>query len=48
MTDPEAREGLRDAALAYVSWGLFPLFWKQLSDIPASEQLVHRIEQVGA
>lgn len=48
MTDPEAREGLRDAALAYVSWGLFPLFWKQLSDIPASEQLVHRIVWAAA
>ena len=31
------------AFAAYGSWGLFPLFWKQLGHTPASEQLAHRI-----
>ncbi|MEX1287574.1 MAG: EamA family transporter RarD [Acidimicrobiia bacterium] len=28
---------------AYLFWGLTPLFWKLLSDVPAVEQLAHRI-----
>ena len=31
------------AFAAYGSWGLFPLFWKQLGHTPALEQLAHRI-----
>jgi chloramphenicol-sensitive protein RarD len=31
------------AFAAYGSWGLFPLFWKQLGHTPALEQLSHRI-----
>ena len=27
---------------AYVVWGLLPIFWKQLSDVPALETLSHR------
>lgn len=43
MQPPDARRGLGFAALAFGSWGLFPLFWKQLAGIPATEQLLHRI-----
>jgi chloramphenicol-sensitive protein RarD len=28
---------------AYLFWGLSPLFWKLLADVPAVEQLAHRI-----
>jgi chloramphenicol-sensitive protein RarD len=28
---------------AYTAWGLFPIYWKLLSDIPAPELLAHRI-----
>lgn len=35
--------GLTYALLAYGSWGLFPLFWKQLADIPALELVTHRV-----
>jgi len=31
------------AAGAYVCWGLFPLYWKPLHDIPALEILCHRV-----
>jgi chloramphenicol-sensitive protein RarD len=35
--------GLAYALLAYCSWGLFPLFWKQLAEIPALELVAHRV-----
>lgn len=35
--------GLVYALLAYGSWGLFPLFWKQLAQIPALELVAHRV-----
>lgn len=35
--------GLGYALLAYGSWGLFPLFWKQLAHIPALELVGHRV-----
>ncbi|GAP35658.1 protein rarD [Piscinibacter sakaiensis] len=31
------------ASAAYVCWGLFPLYFRALADVPASEVLVHRI-----
>ncbi|GAB4035704.1 MAG: EamA family transporter RarD [Rubrivivax sp.] len=34
--------GLPAAALAYVLWGLFPLYIKQLQGVPALEVIVHR------
>ena len=36
-------QGIIYAILAYVSWGLLPLFWKHLDIIPAVELLAHRI-----
>jgi chloramphenicol-sensitive protein RarD len=38
--------GLIAAALAYVLWGLFPLYIKQVAQVPAAEVVVHR--SVGA
>ena len=36
-------KGILSAALAYICWGLFPLYFKQLADIAALEVLVHRV-----
>ena len=36
-------QGILYAVLAYLSWGILPLFWKQLDTIPAVEILAHRI-----
>jgi chloramphenicol-sensitive protein RarD len=38
--------GLIAAALAYILWGLFPLYIKQVAQVPAAEVVVHR--SVGA
>jgi chloramphenicol-sensitive protein RarD len=35
--------GVLYAALAYVSWGLFPIFFKQLSNVNAVEVVMHRM-----
>lgn len=35
--------GARFALLAYGSWGLFPLYWKQIQGVPALEILFHRV-----
>lgn len=44
MNSPqEAQKGVLYALLAYVLWGLFPVYWKLLSHIPSFEILVHRI-----
>lgn len=42
-SDPQFKSGVAAAAGAYFCWGLFPLFWKLLDDIPASELMAHRI-----
>lgn len=31
------------AFLAYLMWGLFPLYWKMLHDVPATQLIGHRI-----
>lgn len=36
-------DGVIKAFLAYLIWGLFPLYWKQLQHVGAFEVLVHRI-----
>jgi chloramphenicol-sensitive protein RarD len=41
--DNEARIGLLYATTAFVVWGLVPIFWKLLSDLPALEILSHRV-----
>jgi chloramphenicol-sensitive protein RarD len=35
--------GIASAATAYVLWGLFPLYFRQLAMVPPAEILVHRI-----
>ncbi len=37
------RQGVIYALLAYGSWGLFPLYWKQFGSIPAAEVICHRL-----
>ena len=37
------RQGLFAAAGAYFIWGLFPLYWKLLVQVPALEIMAHRI-----
>lgn len=36
-------KGVIYAAAAYVLWGVFPLYWKALSGVPAQQILAHRI-----
>ena len=36
-------QGVIYVVLAYVSWGVLPLFWKHLDTIPAMDVLAHRI-----
>ena len=36
-------KGVLYAASAYILWGLLPLYWKPLHDVPALEILAHRI-----
>jgi chloramphenicol-sensitive protein RarD len=37
-----ARTGMLFAALAYIAWGLFPLYFKRLSGVDALEVIAHR------
>ncbi len=37
------RKGMSYAAVSYVIWGLLPLFWHALKNVPATEILSHRI-----
>ena len=39
----ETRQGVLFALAAYGSWGLFPAFWKLMSDIPPPEVLAYRV-----
>ncbi len=39
----EKRLGMVYALLAYVAWGLLPLYWKMLQQVPADQILAHRI-----
>ena len=47
MTDSQASSsklrGIVSACSAYFLWGLFPIFWKQLHGIDATELIAHRI-----
>jgi len=40
---PSARSGLAAAVGAFLIWGLFPLYLKPLSEVPALQILAHRI-----
>ncbi len=39
---PDAARGALAAASCYLAWGLFPLYWKQLSAINSAELIAHR------
>jgi len=41
-TNNETKQGVIFALLAYVMWGLVPLYFKQLQQVPAYEILAHR------
>lgn len=43
MTDTDNDRGLALAVAAYLWWGLSPLFWKQLTAVPAAATLAWRI-----
>lgn len=40
---PSDIRGVTNVSIAYVLWGLFPLFWKQLQGIAATELIAHRV-----
>ncbi|MEF9935427.1 MAG: EamA family transporter, partial [Clostridium sp.] len=35
--------GIIYAALSYLLWGILPLYWKAISNVPSFEILAHRI-----
>lgn len=36
-------QGIMYAVLCYAAWGVFPLFWKSITGVPAVNVLAHRI-----
>ena len=38
-----ARGGVGLALVAYGTWGVFPVYWRQLRHVPALEVLAHRV-----
>ncbi len=42
-TATEQRNGLWATTLAFIMWGLFPLYWHLLQDVPSSLIIAHRI-----
>jgi chloramphenicol-sensitive protein RarD len=40
---PTLNKGVIYAAGAYILWGLFPIYWKALIEVPATQILAHRI-----
>jgi chloramphenicol-sensitive protein RarD len=36
-------KGIWSAAAAYVAWGLLPLYWKQLHNLPPTQVISHRV-----
>lgn len=43
MTRDHARDGIAAALSAYIIWGLVPIFFKQLTTVPALEIIAHRV-----
>ena len=41
--EKRARDGLASAVIAFVLWGIFPLYFIVIKEVPAIEVLVHRI-----
>ncbi|MFY8273478.1 EamA family transporter RarD [Pseudoalteromonas sp. SSDWG2] len=42
-SDPQAKKGMLFAALAFMMWGVAPVYFKQLLQVPALEILAHRV-----
>ena len=40
---PETKKGIFYALGTYLLWGLFPLYWKQIHNVPALEIIGHRL-----
>jgi chloramphenicol-sensitive protein RarD len=40
---PDERAGILFAAIAYAVWGVMPLYWRLLGDVPPVELTVHRV-----
>ncbi|HET6846867.1 MAG TPA: EamA family transporter RarD [Anaerolineales bacterium] len=40
---PDREKGVLYAVAAYLIWGLFPIYWKQLAAVPALQLIGHRI-----
>ncbi len=43
----EVRAGTAYAALAYTIWGLMPLYWRLLGDVPSFQLTIHRVLWCG-
>ncbi|WP_019850273.1 EamA family transporter RarD [Desulfitobacterium sp. PCE1] len=43
MEEKSSKVGVFYAFAAYIAWGLLPIYWKTLQDVPAREILAHRI-----
>jgi chloramphenicol-sensitive protein RarD len=43
MPVPNSLAGVLAALFAFVSWGLLPIYWKALADVPPLEILCHRL-----
>lgn len=39
----EQKKGILYAAGAYTMWGILPIYWKWVEEVPADEILAHRI-----
>lgn len=43
MKENNEKEGVLYAALSYVIWGFFPIYWKLINDVSAGETLAQRV-----
>ncbi|SPU04104.1 putative integral inner membrane protein [Bacillus subtilis] len=43
MQHAETKKGVIYTAVSFIMWGLFPLYWKLLEQLPALDILAHRI-----
>ena len=39
----DLKRGVLSALTAYLIWGLYPVYWKLLTDVPAAQIMTHRI-----
>jgi chloramphenicol-sensitive protein RarD len=44
---PEARRGLFATVGAFFIWGLFPIYWRALAEVPSLQIIAHRIAWCG-